>query len=59
MAGERQVREAQRQGRCLERLDQAALLCGCVQLDPTPSHRARLQLFLTLLAQVSLDGSDA
>ena len=51
----RQAREAQRQGRCLERLDQTALLSARVQLDPTPTNRARLQLLLTLLAESSLD----
>ena len=39
-----------RQGESLERLDQAALLSARVQLDPNPTNRARLQFFLTLLA---------
>jgi hypothetical protein len=54
MARERQAREAQRQGRCLERLDQAALLSGRVQLDTYPTNRARLQFLLTLMAQSSM-----
>jgi hypothetical protein len=54
MARERQAREAQRQGRCLERLDQAALLSGRVQLDPNPTNRDRLQFLLTLMAQSSM-----
>ena len=39
-----------RQGESLERLDQAALLSARVQLDPNPTNRARLQFFLTLMA---------
>jgi hypothetical protein len=54
----RQAREAQRQGRCLERLDQTALLSARVQLDPSPTNRARLQFFLTLMAASSLDNPD-
>jgi hypothetical protein len=49
----------QRQAESFERLDQAALLSGRVQLDPTPTNRDRFQLFLTLLAQVSLEDPDA
>jgi hypothetical protein len=37
-----------------QRLDQAALLSGRVQLEPTPTNRARFQFFLTLLAQSSM-----
>jgi hypothetical protein len=48
-----------RQAEGFERLDQAALLSGRVQLDPTPTHRDRFQLFLTLMAQVSLEGPEA
>jgi hypothetical protein len=47
-----QARERQREG--FERLDQAALLSGRVQLDPTPTNRARFQFFLTLLAESSI-----
>ncbi|MEB3193728.1 MAG: hypothetical protein VKO19_01220 [Cyanobacteriota bacterium] len=54
----RQAREAQRQGRCLERLDQTALLSARVQLDPPSTNRARLQFFLTLLAGSSLEEPD-
>lgn len=42
-----------RQAEGFERLDQAALLSGRVQLDPNPPNRARFQFFLTLLAQSS------
>lgn len=47
-----EARERQREG--FKRLDQAALLSGRVQLDPTPTNRARFQFFLTLLAQSSI-----
>jgi hypothetical protein len=43
----------ERQTESFKRLDQAALLSGRVQLDPTPTNRARFQLFLTLIADVS------
>jgi hypothetical protein len=43
-----------RQAEGFERLDQAALLSGRVQLDPTPTNRARFHFFLTLLAQASI-----
>ena len=46
-----------RQGESLERLDQAALLSARVQLDPNPTNRARLQFFLTLMA--NRDGTEA
>jgi hypothetical protein len=45
----------ERQRKSFERLDQAALLSGRFQLDPTPTQRARFQFFLTLLAQSSLE----
>jgi hypothetical protein len=41
----------ERQAEGFKRLDQAALLSGRVQLDPNPTNRARLQFFLTLMAQ--------
>jgi len=47
----------ERQAESLERLDQAALLSARVQLDPNPTNRARLQFFLTLMA--NRDGTDA
>ena len=47
-----EARERQREG--FQRLDQAALLSGRDQLDPTPTNRARFQFFLTLLAQLSI-----
>ena len=42
-----------RQRESFKRLDQAALLSGRFQLDPTPTNRARFQFFLTLIADVS------
>jgi hypothetical protein len=45
------ARERQRES--FKRLDQAALLSGRVQLNPTPTNRARFQFFLTLIADVS------
>jgi hypothetical protein len=42
----------ERQTESFKRLDRAALLSGRVQLDPTPTNRARFQLFLTLIADV-------
>jgi hypothetical protein len=58
MARERQAREAQRQGRCLERLDQAALLSAGVQLEPTEINRDRLRAFLSLMGQPPLGDGD-
>ncbi|MFN6338862.1 MAG: hypothetical protein ACK41W_09100 [Cyanobacteriota bacterium] len=43
----------ERQTESFKRLDRAALLSGRFQLDPTPTNRARFQLFLTLIADVS------
>jgi hypothetical protein len=45
------ARERQRES--FKRLDQAALLSGRFQLNPTPTNRARFQFFLTLIADVS------
>jgi hypothetical protein len=50
------ARERQAEG--FERLDQAALLSGRVQLDPTPTNRARFQFFLSLLAQSLMGDPD-
>ncbi|MBM5816771.1 MAG: hypothetical protein FJ083_09360 [Cyanobacteria bacterium K_Offshore_surface_m2_239] len=47
-----------RQAEGFERLDQATLLSGRVQLDPSPTNRARFQFFLTLLASSSLEGGE-
>ena len=55
-ARERQAQDAERQAESLERLDQAALLSARVQLDPNPTNRARLQFFLTLMA--NRDGTE-
>jgi len=49
----------ERQGKSFERLDQAALLSARVQLDPSPTNRARLRAFLTLMGQGLLDDGDA
>jgi hypothetical protein len=46
-----EARERQRES--FKRLDQAALLSGRFQLDPTPTNRARFQFFLTLIADIS------
>jgi hypothetical protein len=46
-----EARERQRES--FKRLDQAALLSGRFQLDPTPTNRARFQFFLTLIADVN------
>jgi hypothetical protein len=43
----------ERQTESFMRLDRAALLSGRLQLDPTPTNRARFQFFLTLLADAS------
>jgi hypothetical protein len=58
-ARELQASEAQRQRESFERLDQAALLSARVQLDPSPSNRARLRAFLTLMAQRPLEDGEA
>jgi superfamily II DNA helicase RecQ len=49
----------ERQRKSFERLDQAALLSARVQLDPSPTNRARLRAFLTLMAQRPLEDGDA
>jgi hypothetical protein len=48
---DRAAEARKRQAESFERLDQAALLSGRIQLDPSPTNRDRFQLFLTLLAQ--------
>jgi superfamily II DNA helicase RecQ len=58
-ARERQAETAKRQRKSFERLDQAALLSARVQLDPSPTNRARLRAFLTLMGQGLLDDGDA
>ena len=54
---DRAVEARERQAESLERLDQAALLSARVQLDPNPTNRARLQFFLTLMA--NRDGTES
>jgi superfamily II DNA helicase RecQ len=49
----------ERQRKSFERLDQAALLSARIQLDPSPTNRARLRAFLTLMGQGLLDDGDA
>ena len=53
---DRAAEARERQAESLERLDQAALLSARVQLDPNPTNRARLQFFLTLMA--NRDGTE-
>ena len=50
-ARERQAEEAQRQGTDLALLRRSALLSSRLQLDPSPTNRARLQAFLSLMAE--------
>jgi hypothetical protein len=52
-----EARERQRES--FERLDQAALLSARVQLAPSPTNRARLRAFLTLMAQRPLEDGEA
>ena len=54
---DRAVEARERQAESLERLDQAALLSAQFQLDSNPTNRARLQFFLTLMA--NRDGTEA
>jgi hypothetical protein len=48
----------ERQRKSFERLDQAALLSARVQLDPSPSNRAGLRAFLSLMGQKTLEDGD-
>jgi hypothetical protein len=50
---DRATEARKRQRESFKRLDQAALLSGRFQLDPTPTNRARFQFFLTLMADIS------
>jgi hypothetical protein len=43
----------ERQAESFKRLDRAALLSGRFQLDPTPTNRARFQVFLMMIADVN------
>jgi IS4 transposase len=49
---DRATEARKRQRESFKRLDQAALLSGRFQLDPTPTNRARFQFFLTLMAEI-------
>jgi hypothetical protein len=51
-----EARERQRES--FKRLDQAALLSARVQLDPSPTNRARLRAFLTLMVQRPMQDGD-
>jgi hypothetical protein len=59
MARERQAEAAERQRQSIAELRRSALLCARVQLDPSPTNRARLRAFLTLMAQQPLEDGDA
>ena len=50
---DRATEARERQSESFKRLDQAALLSGRFQLDPTPTNRARFQFFLTLMADIN------
>jgi IS4 transposase len=50
---DRAAEARERQSESFKRLDQAALLSGRFQLDPTPTNRARFQFFLTLMADIN------
>jgi hypothetical protein len=54
MARERQAQDAERKNEELALLLRSALLSARVQLDPNPTNRARLQFFLTLPDQTSV-----
>ncbi len=58
-ARERQAEAAERQRQSLAELRRSALLSARVQLDPSPTNRARLRAFLTLMAQRPLEDWDA
>jgi hypothetical protein len=53
-ARERQAQDAERQNEELALLRRSALLSARVQLEPNPTNRSRLQFFLTLLDQTSV-----
>jgi hypothetical protein len=55
---DRAAEARERQRKSFERLDQAALLSARMQLDPSPTNRARLLAFLTLMAQGLQDDGD-
>ena len=58
-ARERQTEAAERQRQSLAELRRSALLSARVQLDPSPTNRARLRAFLTLMAQGLQEDGDA
>ena len=58
-ARERQAEAAERQRQSLAELRRSALLSARVQLDPSPTNRARLRAFLTLMAQGLQEDGDA
>ena len=58
-ARERQAEAAERQRQSLAELRRSALLSARVQLGPSPTNRARLRTFITLMGQGLLDDGDA
>ena len=58
-ARERQAESAERQRQSLAELHRSALLSARVQLDPSPTNRARLGAFITLMAQRPLEDGNA
>ena len=58
-ARERQAEAAERQRQSLAELRRSALLSARVQLDPSPTNRARLRAFITLMGQGLQDDGDA
>jgi len=58
-ARERQTEAAERQRQSLAELRRSALLSARVQLDPSPTNRARLRGFLTLMGQGLQEDGDA
>jgi hypothetical protein len=58
-ARERQAEAAERQRQSLAELRRSALLSAREQLDPSPTNRARLRAFLTLMAQGLQEDGDA
>ena len=58
-ARERQAEAAERQRQSLAELRRSALLSAREQLDPSPTNRARLRAFITLMGQGLQDDGDA
>ena len=58
-ARERQAEAAERQRQSLAELRRSALLSAREQLDPSPTNRARLRAFITLMGQGLQEDGDA